>query len=99
MDNVIEDYATHLVVFADDASRTAFNDVREELQRAMVWPAMNSAHEGYAVLLEEVDELWEHVKVKQGKRDIAAMRKEAVQVAAMAIRFMLDVCDDKAGNR
>lgn len=25
------------------------------------WPDFNSAHEGYAVLAEEVDELWTHV--------------------------------------
>jgi hypothetical protein len=53
---------------------------------------MNSAHEGYAVLAEEVDELWDHVKVKQGKRDIPEMAYEAVQVAAMALRFIIDVC-------
>ncbi len=99
MANTVEEYPTHLVVFKNEANRAAFNDVREELARAMMWPAMNSAHEGYAVLLEEVDELWDHVKVKQGKRDIAAMRKEAIQVAAMAIRFMLDVCNEEVSQR
>lgn len=63
-----------------------------ELQRAQVWPAMNSAHEGYAVLAEEVDELWDHVKVKQGERNIPEMTYEAVQVATMALRFIIDVC-------
>jgi hypothetical protein len=52
---------------------------------------MNSAHEGYAVLAEEVDELWDHVKVQQGKRDVVEMTYEAVQVAAMALRFIVDV--------
>lgn len=66
--------------------------ILEELDRAMAWPPMNSAHEGYAVLAEEVDELWDHVKVKQGNRDIAEMTYEAVQVAAMALRFIIDVC-------
>lgn len=65
--------------------------VMNELQRAMVWPAMNSAHEGYAVIAEEVDELWEHVKVKQGERNVPEMTYEAVQVAAMALRFIIDV--------
>jgi len=69
-----------------------FGDIRAELERAAKWPGFNSAHEGYAVLLEEVDELWEHVKTNQKRRDIDAMRAEAVQVAAMAIKFieMLD---------
>lgn len=69
-----------------------FSLVGNELARAQRWPAMNSAHEGYAVLLEEVDELWEHVKVKQGERDVHEMAYEAIQVAAMAIRFVVDVC-------
>lgn len=69
-------------------------DVEQELYRARVkFKRQNSAHEGYAVLLEEVDELWEEVKRKQVDRSTQAMRKEAIQVAAMAIRFVLDVCD------
>lgn len=68
------------------------DEVRAELSRAIDgFPAFNTAHEGYAVLLEEVDELWAHVKVKQGKRDVVRMQREAVQVAAMAIRFALDL--------
>lgn len=53
----------------------------------------NSAHEGYAVLLEEVRELEKEVFKRQKKRKPAKMRKEACQVAAIALRFMLDVCD------
>ena len=63
------------------------------------WPPMNSAHEAYAVLLEEVDELWEHVKVNQRIRDVPAMRREAIQVAAMAIRFIRDICDIEGAAR
>jgi hypothetical protein len=62
------------------------------------WGPFNSAHEGYAVLLEEVDELWAHVKTNQKRRDIAAMRAEAIQVAAMALRFAHDVCDGERGR-
>jgi NTP pyrophosphatase (non-canonical NTP hydrolase) len=47
-----------------------------------------SAHEGYAVLKEEVDELWDEVKKKQGQRSQACLTKEAAQVAAMALRFL-----------
>jgi len=63
------------------------------------WGRFNSAHEGYAVLLEEVEELWKHVMVKQPNRDLAAMQKEAKQVAAMAIRFALEVCDEVNGRK
>jgi NTP pyrophosphatase (non-canonical NTP hydrolase) len=75
-------------------------EVRAELSKAVEnWPAFNSAHEGYAVLAEEVDELWAHVKTNQKRRDLVAMRKEAVQCAAMAMRFALEVCDEKNGRK
>jgi hypothetical protein len=65
-----------------------------ELSRALkAHPPMASAHEGYAVILEEVEELW--AEIKRDKRDpakrLAAMRREAVQVAAMGTRFLIDV--------
>lgn len=47
----------------------------------------NSAHEGYAVILEELDELWEHVRLKRADRDPVAMRVECVQIAAAALKF------------
>ena len=54
---------------------------------------MHGAHEGYAVLLEEFDELWDHVKMKPSKRNISDMRKEAIQIGAMALAFVIEVCD------
>ena len=75
-------------------------DAMAEADRATkVWPPMNSAHEAYAVLLEEVDELWAHVKCNQKKRDLAAMRKEAIQVAAVALRFAAECCDETTGRK
>ena len=71
--------------------------IREELDRASKWPPFNSAHEGYAILAEEVDELWAHVKTNQTKRDLTAMRAEAIQVAAMAIKFV-QMIDNKRGR-
>ncbi len=71
-----------------------------ELQQAQAkFPPFNTAHEGYAMLFEEVDELWQHVKVKQGLRLTHEMRREAIQVAAMALRFALEVCTDERVNR
>jgi NTP pyrophosphatase (non-canonical NTP hydrolase) len=68
-------------------------DIFDEVMSAIEkHPSYNSAHEGYAVLLEEVDELWEEVRKRQ--KDKARMRAEAIQVAAVAIRFVLHVCDD-----
>ncbi len=72
----------------------------EALQAMENWPPMNSAHEGFAVIAEEFNkELWEHVCTKQKNRNLVAMRKEAIQVAAMALRFAAEVCNEEVGRR
>ena len=79
---------------------TLLRAVKEELAVAVsAWPPFNSAHEGYGVLLEEVDELWDEIKINQKRRDLDKMRKEAIQVAAMALRFALEVCDETRGRK
>lgn len=99
-------------------------DVMKELMRAiMKHGPQKSPHEGYAVLLEEVEELvdeirkgskhdravqnaysrirqkvanlWREVKRDGGGRGPEA-RAEAIQVAAMAIRYVLDNIDAPA---
>jgi hypothetical protein len=68
----------------------AFAEVDEELKQAVQkFPVFNSGHEGWAVIKEELDELWEEVR-KYPRADNRRLRKEAVQVAAMAIRFILN---------
>ena len=57
--------------------------------------AFASAHEGYAVIKEELDELWDEIK---GNADCTRLAAEAVQVAAMALRFVMDVCTEKEGD-
>jgi hypothetical protein len=52
---------------------------------------INSAHEGYAVILEEVEEFWEEVMKKRKDRSADKMRAELVQIAAMAQRTYEDV--------
>lgn len=67
--------------------------MRDELIRA--WSKhpgqFNNAHEGYAVLKEEVDELWDEVKVNTAYT--RGGMKEAIQTAAMAIRFVVELHD------
>lgn len=67
-------------------------DVRAEYARATEkYGHFNSAHEGWAVLYEEVDELWEEVRKKRSNRSGADMYCECVQIAAMALKFAIGV--------
>ncbi|MHA2065478.1 MAG: hypothetical protein ACXABY_13980 [Candidatus Thorarchaeota archaeon] len=67
--------------------------VSEELIWAMGhWPEMKSPHEGWAIIKEELDELWEVVRDNKEGVKTEALRKEATQVAAMATRFLVDLC-------
>ena len=62
-------------------------EIEDELIRATEkFGPFNSTHEGYAVLLEEFDEMWQEIKHGTPER----MREEAVQVAAMAVRLIHD---------
>jgi NTP pyrophosphatase (non-canonical NTP hydrolase) len=77
-----------------------FYEIQIEVSNAIAnWPPFNSAHEGFAILMEEVDELWQHVKTNQKKRDLEKMRREAIQVAAMAFRFLTEVCTEERGRK
>lgn len=69
------------------------DQVFEEVKRAKtLFPTdFVNQHEGYAVALEEVDELWDEVKKNQRNYDLAAQRKEAIQAAAMFIRFATEL--------
>ena len=71
----------------------AIDSVYLELKDAMdKFRPFNSNHEGYAVILEEVDELWVEVKAHDPNFASPECRKEAIQVAAMALRFLIDRC-------
>ena len=64
--------------------------IKEEfLQATEKFDRFYSAHEGYAVIKEELDELWEEIKKKD--RSDGQMYLEAKQVAAMGLRFMYDL--------
>jgi hypothetical protein len=65
--------------------------VWDEYQKATrKFGSFHGRHEGYAVILEELDELWDEVKADAGNGPVSA---EAVQVAAMGLRFLTDCCD------
>lgn len=73
-------------------------EFEEELNRARAkFLPMASAHEGYGVIAEEFDELWEIIKQKQTERDYVKLRKECVQLGAMVLAFLNEIVD--ANNR
>lgn len=76
------------------------NHVLNELEQAQEnWAPFNSQHEGYGVLAEEFDELWDEIKLNQKKRDLHKTYREAIQLAAMAMRFAIEVTDEESGRK
>jgi hypothetical protein len=73
----------------------AVHEVMLVVEAQVIWasrrhPPMHSPHEGWAVIREELDELWEHVRADTGRSPEA--RAEAMQIAAMGVRYVLDLC-------
>ncbi len=70
----------------------AIRAVDEELTKASnKFGAFKSPHEGLAIIQEEFEELKVEVFKQFGARDGNAMQEEAKQLAAMAVRFMVDL--------
>lgn len=66
--------------------------VRLELTRAQCsFPPMHSLHEGYAVIVEELEEFWHECKKKPAARNPEELLRELVQVAAMCQRTAEDL--------
>ena len=66
--------------------------VHDELARARVAHGpIQTAHEGWAVIFEELDEFWDLVRLKKEERDPAEMLKELIQTAAMCQRTAEDL--------
>lgn len=66
--------------------------VEAEVNRARgLHKPLNSAHEAYSVILEEVDEFWDEVKKKRSERNPQNMLVELIQIGAMAQRAAEDL--------
>lgn len=59
----------------------------EFVQATRKFGVFNSTHEGHSVIQEEFEELWDEVKAN----NTTAACEEAIQVAAMAMRFIFDL--------
>ena len=80
--------------------KDALAEIEAEHDQAIgEFPPFHSAHEGFAVLLEEVEELKAEVFRRQSSRSQYQMRKEAAQVGAMALRFIVDCCEPEERER
>ena len=58
------------------------------------FPMFNSPHEGYAVIKEEMDELWDEIKNNKYPMSSMKQKVEAIQVGAMAIKFLMSCCEE-----
>jgi hypothetical protein len=70
-----------------DFVQAALDAVLDEYRQARTkFGPFRSQHEGYSIILEELDELWDEVKANEP----AKAKAEAIQVAAMALAFLLE---------
>jgi len=67
------------------------DEIKKEYYRASEkYGSFNSTHEAYGVIKEEFDELWDLMKLKPESGRWNRMRYEAIQLATMALRFLVD---------
>ena len=55
----------------------------------------HSTYEGWALIKQKVDNLWEEIKKEEATGSREAMMKEAAQIGAMAMRFIIDLGIDE----
>jgi hypothetical protein len=66
-------------------------DILEEFDNASEnFPKMASPHEGYAIIKEELEELWHEIKNNKKKKSRERARLEGLQTAAMSLRLLYD---------
>jgi hypothetical protein len=81
----------------EDMIRRISEEIAAEAARAATIHApLHSPHEAISVIREEFEELWDHVKADTGLSKDA--RKEAVQLGAMALRYILNLIDQPQGG-
>lgn len=68
-----------------EATEAAYQEIIKSREKHGTHPFHNT-HEAYGVILEEVEEMWDEIK----KNNVEKAVKEAIQVAAMAIRFVAE---------
>ena len=74
--------ATELQQTFNQITTQVFNELVSANRKFMA--QFNSDHEGYAVIKEELEEVWDEIKKDNHK----LAREEMTQVAAMAVKFI-----------
>jgi transcriptional regulator NrdR family protein len=71
----------------------ALKQIEIEYFRASdLYPDLHSNHEAYAVIKEEVDELWDEIKKSKETHGNNEIRKELIQIGAMVVRYLDNLC-------
>ena len=71
----------------------SLNAIETEYYRAIkLYSNFHSNHEGYAVIKEEIDELWDAIKKTKSTVGNEKIRDELIQIGAMVVRYLNDLC-------
>jgi hypothetical protein len=84
-------YPIYLPTIGNDLAEEIDNELNSAKRHGTVFASL---HEAYSVILEEVDEVWDIARQKKRDRNRVALRKELIQLAAMAVKAIhsLDNC-------
>ena len=80
---VLEEMNAYTPVGQDEIATAIFAEVERAKRHNEKFASL---HEAYAVILEELDEVWDITRMKRKDRKALALRKEFIQVAAMAVK-------------
>jgi len=76
-----------------------YGKIADEVERAKRHgEKFASLHEAYAVILEELDEVWDIARQKRRDRNALELRKEFIQIAAMAVKGIASMDNFTGGN-
>lgn len=64
----------------------------EYLRASDLYPNLHSNHEAYAVIKEEVDELWDEIKKSKELNGNNQIKNELIQIGAMVVRYLNNLC-------
>jgi hypothetical protein len=71
----------------------ALQAIKYEFDRAnTLYPNFHSNHEAYAVIKEELDEVWDEIRKSKDIKGNETIKKELIQVGAMVLKYLDNLC-------